>query len=40
MTRNKLIEAIVLELGGTITNPSNLHDLLNDWKNAIGGSNE
>lgn len=37
-TRNKLLEQIVLALGGTVTNPNNRNQLLQDWLNAVGGS--
>lgn len=37
-TRNKLLERIVLALGGTVTNPNNRNQLLQDWLNAVGGS--
>lgn len=36
-TRNKLLESIVLALGGTVTNPNNRNQLLEDWLNAVSG---
>lgn len=36
-TRNKLLESIVLALGGTVTNPNNRNQLLYDWLTALGG---
>lgn len=36
-TRNKLLERIVLALGGTVTNPNNRNQLLYDWLTALGG---
>ena len=36
-TRNKLLESIVLALGGTVTNPNNRNQLLYDWLIAKGG---
>lgn len=36
-TRNKLLELIVLALGGTVTNPNNRNQLLYDWLTALGG---
>jgi hypothetical protein len=36
-TRNELIAAIVLALGGTISNPKNSNALLKDWLNSLGG---
>lgn len=36
-TRNKLLERIVLALGGTVTNPNNRNQLLLDWLYAATG---
>lgn len=36
-TRNKLLESIVLALGGAVTNPNNRNQLLYDWLIAKGG---
>jgi hypothetical protein len=32
---NEIIAAIVLELGGTVTDPTNRNQLLQDWLNAL-----
>lgn len=37
MSRNELLVAIVLKLGGTVRNPHNRNMLLEDWRDAIGG---
>jgi hypothetical protein len=31
MSRNQLLAQIILELGGTVTNPNNRNQLLKDW---------
>ena len=37
MTSNELIAAIVVALGGTVSNEDNRNSLLNDWLMAVGG---
>jgi len=35
MSRNELLIAIVIALGGTVTDPTNRNSLLEDWLNAL-----
>jgi hypothetical protein len=35
MSRNELIALIIVELGGTVTDPNNRNQLLRDWLAAI-----
>lgn len=36
-TMNEILAAIVLDLGGTVTDENNRNQLLKDWLNALGG---